>query len=212
MGTCRLCIEDKLDVTELVCKDCHEETEWMKDDRDEKYCEDCGELRSVNEDFICKSCFDKRKNFMQDQSLMRCYNCQSKFSPITAYDNFCVKCKPSCKACGGKFNPEEKTEVFCETCLENMRAGHCTNCYLEDKFLDDRGQCGKCAEYFGVKKSDLIYCPVCEVEQVSYRGEACSNCRARIISCPRCYETKIEAKEYICSKCKLKPRIKNIEK
>jgi hypothetical protein len=200
MELCRECCLKKITESELVCKDCLQEdgSNWMPDGKDESSCVDCGEYRVLDENFVCKSCHDKKYGTKPSLKFRQCWNCQDQFAIIAGDDHFCLKCRPNCYGCHGYFNPETRDEVFCDNCLGQLEEGCCTLCGSNGMEFNHRGHCKNCA----TKDKSEIFCSVCEVEAVEIAGGVCKGCAKRQKWCPRCKENMIEAVEYICEVCK----------
>lgn len=204
MGICLECAMQKVEEhkEELVCKDCLSaaKTEWYPDSRGEGSCIRCGMEAVLNEDNLCRICFDSiRKPSRKIRKIRRCWNCQEKFLVLGGDDHFCALCQVRCEGCGGVFSPETKDQAFCESCLNNIINGQCTLCDSATAGKNFKGHCHECA------RGDLpvkTFCAVCSVKEVESLKAVCPDCVKRTKDCPRCYEHTIPMRDYICQDCK----------
>ena len=201
MHICRSCCLKKVDEHELVCQECLVEdgSSWTPDSRQEGECRDCGEERLLNEEFMCKSCYDKMhlSKLIVNSETSRCWNCHNVFVKQLYNQHFCPECLVSCYGCRGKFEPEDKTDIFCEECKARIHEGQCTSCYSYADNLNEQGHCYNCATPIG-----RSFCAACNVNEVAEAGELCPSCELRSKMCPRCLKNTITTAEYICSECK----------
>jgi len=204
---CIQCIQQTLQKNRLICfycasferrQDIVAPNNWIGSHRGT--CTNCKEFRRLDQDGLCVNCYS---TYILHR--IRCYTCQSYFTPTKDDQTHCATCQEVCLGCNTKFSPANAIECFCSACLHLVSRGICVMCKKPQRYpLSTRGHCSTCDEPYlsSASTEERFWCRACNIEEVNSPEQLCSNCKTKDKLCPGCYNQTIHVADWICKVCR----------